>query len=88
MFDTCTTCIPLSPTLFGLSAALHRRCTNGQGLLVVFAVSHSLMCGSLTLEGMCHCAGLGTWVLHRNLRGTGSSRRLHLQEACYTISGL
>ena len=20
------------------------------------------MCGSLTLEGMCHCAGLSTWV--------------------------
>ena len=27
MFDTCTAGIPLSPTLFGLLAALYRRCT-------------------------------------------------------------
>ena len=130
-----------------------RRCT--EGARRVFAVSHSLMCGSLTLEGMSHCAGLGTWVpiaenkpgpesrvlglgsktrtkpppsrdqdpdplsggptapshivsrlritgsrfpshifsyvpgtwvLQRNLRGTESVRRLHLQEACcYTL---
>ena len=32
------------------------------------------------------CRYLGTWVLQRNLRGTGSLRRLHLQEACcYTL---
>ena len=108
MFDTCTAGIPLSPTLFGLSAALHLRCTKS---FCGVAFPHVWV----TLEGMCHCAGLGTWVpiadtycpvllritgslvpksysqlcgylgtwvLQRNLRGTGSLRRLYLQEAC------
>ena len=48
MFDTCTAGIPLSPML---SAALHRRCRK-TGSVVIFAVSHSLMRGSLTLEVM------------------------------------
>ena len=51
MFDT--------SFLFGL-----RRCTEGarlQGLVVNFAVSHSLMWVTHT-EVMCHCMGLGTWV--------------------------
>ena len=111
-FDTCTAGIPLSPTLFVLSAALHRRCTKS---FCGVAFPHVWV----TLEGMCHCASLGTWVpiadtycpvllritgslvpksysqlcgylgtwcLQRNLRGTDSVRRLHLQEACcYTL---
>ena len=47
MFDTCTAGIALN----GLSAALHRRCRK-TGSVVIFAVSHSLMRGSLTLEVM------------------------------------
>ena len=44
MFDTCTAGSPLSQTLFGLPAALKRPLN--------FAVSHSLMCGSLTLRSL------------------------------------
>ena len=48
--------------MFGLSAALYFRCTKTGSGGKFCVVSHSLMCGSLTLAVMCHCVGLGIWV--------------------------
>ena len=48
--------------MFGLSAALYLRCTKTGSGGKFCVVSHSLMCGSLTLAVMCHCVGLRIWV--------------------------
>ena len=51
--------------MFGLSAALYFRCTKTGSGGKFCVVSHSLMCGSLTLGGHVPLRGsgnLGTWV--------------------------
>ena len=48
--------------MFGLSAALYFRCTKTGSGGKFCVVSHSLTCGSLTLEVVTHCVGLGIWV--------------------------
>ena len=50
--------------MFGLSAALYFRCTKTGSGGKFCVVSHSLMCGSLTLGGHVPLrgSGMGTWV--------------------------
>ena len=60
MFDTCTAGIPQSPTLFGLSAVLYRRCTKtGSGNNFCSCLIPSCV-GHVSLRGSGYLSTLGT----------------------------